>query len=248
MSTLERPTLPAAEATDRRSLPWTRLLAWTAGVGAAVDVAFLTLIGEVIPPIAIGAVLSVVGIALLRSRHRLGIGLLGVVGVLLLVSGAPFSAPHLAHPESAIDFIHATSYLGTRLVMTVAAVGAWRQSSPLAARRLGAVTAVGLVAAVVVATISFTTRSSDTAEAGDVLVDVRDFEFPDELRVPPGGAVFVDNTDLVRHTFTVEGTGISRELPARTGVRIPLDLPPGTYELRCAVPGHDSMEADLVVG
>jgi plastocyanin len=248
MTTLDTPTTAAAGPRAERSGGWLRLLAWSAGTGAAVDAMLMALVGEVIPPLAIGVVLTAAGIALLRRRPRFAIGLLGVTGALLVVTGAPFALPELAHPESGISFGHAIIHLVTRLVAVVAAVGAWRGGSPAAARRIGAVTAVAMAGAVAIAAIATLVTGSDAMQDGDVVVEVADFEFPPTVRVPTGGALFVDNADLLRHTFSVEGTGIAEELPARKSVRFGVDLPPGTYSVRCDVPGHDSMHADLVVG
>ncbi len=234
-------------ATPASLRPWVRLLAWTAAVGAGVDAAVMGVLGEVIPPVLAGVVLTLAGLALLRRRPRVGIGLLGVVGVLLVVSGAPFALPNVGHPESAVGFGHAVIHLLTRLVTIVAAVGAWRQLSPVAARRFATLTAAGLAATVVVAVGASVADPGDTAEPGDVVAEVRDFEFPAQLQVASGGTLFVDNADLIRHTFTVEGTALSQELPAHTGRRFVVELEPGTYRVRCDVPGHESMEAHLVV-
>ncbi len=103
--------------------------------------------------------------------------------------------------------------------------------------------AITLVSAGVAALLTAT----DSHQAGDVLVPVRDVTFPDEVRVASGDDVLVENTDLVRHTFTVEGTDLSVELPERTNVRVGIDLPVGTYRIICAIPGHQNMTTNLVV-
>jgi plastocyanin len=248
MTTLDTSTAATPGPRAERSGGWMRLLAWSAGTGATVDAILMAIVGEMIPPLAVGVVLTAVGIALLRGRPRFAIGLLGVTSALLVVTGAPFALPEVAHPESGISFGHAVIHLVTRLVAVVAAFGAWRGGSPAAARRIGAVTVAAIAGTVAVAAIATAVTTSDAMQDGDVVVEVADFEFPATVHVPAGGALFVDNADLLRHTFSVEGTGIAQELPARKSVRFDVDLPPGTYSVLCDVPGHDSMHADLVVG
>ena len=247
MTTTDQPThTAAAPGTDRRAA-WMRLLLWSAAVSAVVDVAVMALAGTLIPPVAAGVALSIVGIALLRSRPRAAIGLLGVVSALLLVTSAPFATPHLAHPESGVDFGHAAIHLGGRLVAVMAAIGAWRQATPPVARWLGRVAAALLAVVALSSLVAIARTTNDAAGPGDVTVAVRDFAFPAEVRVRSGGAVLVDNADLNRHTFTVRGEGLTHDLPARSATRFTVDLAPGTYEVFCAIPGHDAMTAPLIV-
>lgn len=238
-------TETSPDVTSGRS--WIVVLAWLSIVAAVVDVGLPALSGVVIPPLAIGAVLTVIGLVLLRRSWRLGVVVLGVVNLLLLLSSAPFAASGLAHPESPLTFVHAVVGLGWRLLAVVAAVGAWRHASPASARWLG-MTAVGLLGlTVVTAGVATLVTPGATAQPGDVVVTVRDIAFPEEVRVASGGTVLVDNTDLLRHTFTVEGTEVSEELPERARVRVGIDLAVGTYRLFCAVPGHEAMTATMVV-
>jgi plastocyanin len=230
---------------DRPS--WVRVLIWLTAVIAATDLLFFALIAEVIPPLAVGAVLTVVGIVVVRRAPRAGIVVLGVTNLVMLVGNAPFAIDHLAHPASAVDFTHAVVGSVGRVLAVTATVGAWRGASPAGARRFG-VAAVGLAAAtVVVAAVAMLTASGDDAEADDVPVAVVEAAFPARIAAATGDTLFVDNRDLFRHTFTVEGTDLDVELPATQGVRIPLELAPGSYEVVCAVPGHDFMQASLEV-
>ena len=57
----------------------------------------------------------------------------------------------------------------------------------------------------------------------------------------------VDNQDLFRHTFTIPDTDGGWQLHVDVGVRVPLDLEPGVYEVACEVPGHDFMTTTLQV-
>lgn len=222
-------TTNAAAAQMRDPQPgWSRLLILAVALSAAADIAVMTLAGSVIPPVAMGVMLSLVGLALLRRWPRKAIVMLAVISGLIVVSSAPFAMPHLAHPESAVDFIHSSIHLGGRLVAVVAAIGAFRAASPVAARRFGALAAGLLGTTVLVGAIATSLTSRDAAARGDVVVAVADFAFPSKVRVPPGATLFVDNEDLNRHTFTVADTDLSHELPGGAGVRFRVDLPPGT--------------------
>jgi len=89
------------------------------------------------------------------------------------------------------------------------------------------------------------TNTGDEFGTGDVRVPVADAAFPAGIEAATGDALFIDNQDLFRHTFTVTGTDVDVELPAAVGVRVPLDLEPGVYEVACQVPGHDFMTTTL---
>ncbi|MDQ3432925.1 MAG: hypothetical protein M3467_12065, partial [Actinomycetota bacterium] len=88
---------------------WVRLLVGVSVVAGAADLIAPALVGEVIPPLATGAALTLVGLLLLRRYHRTGIAVLGITNLLLIVTGAPFSLPNLAAPASPITFVHAAT-------------------------------------------------------------------------------------------------------------------------------------------
>lgn len=244
-------TTTSSSETDRPAgdgrAAWVRLVAATAAVVAAVDLALFAVIREVIPPLAVGAVLTVVGLVLLRSRERAGIVVLGLTSVVMFVGSIPFAADHLGHPDSGVDWTH--SVVGTvgRLVAIGAAVAALRSGSAATARRISTISIGALGLVVVVALVTTIAASGDTLEPGDVRVDVERTSFPDDVVLDAGSVAFVDNKDLYRHTFTVEGTDLDVNLPAKQAVRIPIELEPGTYELICDIPGHESMTTTLTV-
>lgn len=236
-----------APTTTNPRRPWISLLAWSVLVSAGVDIAVMTLTGVVIPPVAIGAVVSIAGVALLRRFPRGAVAALATISVLLVVTGAPFVVPLLAHPGSAVDFFHAAVHLGGRLVAIAAAVAVWRQASPAAALWLGRLAFAALCAAAVVAAVGMARTPHDAPAADDVTVVIRDFAFPSQVQVSSGGSIFAQNADFVGHTFSVESTGLSHQLPGRAGLRFAVDLEPGSYRLFCAVPGHEAMQTDLIV-
>jgi plastocyanin len=249
MSTLtpDAAASPGQHRTSDGRPSWTRTLVWLTAAIAATDLVFFALIADVIPPLAVGAVLTGVGIAIVRRAPRAGIIVLGLTNLLMFVGAAPFAVDHLAHPASALDFCHAAIASVGRGLAVIATVGVWRGASAGSARRLG-VTAVGLAAATVaVSAVAFVTSAGEEAEVGDTTVALEKAEFPEVIEVAAGSTLFVDNRDLFRHTFTVEEVDLDVELPATQGVRVPIDVAPGSYEVTCAVPGHEFMDATLQV-
>jgi plastocyanin len=244
-TTADRPTIAAAIPTEAA---WSRLLAWTSGAVAAVDLVFLALIRTVVPPLAIAAVLTVVGLLLLRRSRRAGAIVLGVLALVMLVGSVPFAMAHIGHPSSALDFVHSVAGTVGRIPIVLAAIGVLRGSAPSGARRLGAVTVAVAGLTVAGAALAMLTSSGDAAGSGDVEVAVASTRFPDAMRAQAGDTLYVDNRDLFRHTFTIEAAGIDLDLPAAQGARLELgDLAPGWYEVICAVPGHEAMTGTLEV-
>ncbi len=243
--TVQRADEPVGRATSANS--WDRLLVISAAFVAIADIIFFALIAEVIPALAVGAVLTAVGIVVLRARRRVGLVVLGLTSAVMLAGSVPFALDHLGHPESGIDWMHAVIGVAGRLLVIALVVAAWRVRTDAAARLVGAI-AVGLLGiTATVALVATAVTSGDERRAGDVELVVDATAFPDRITVSSGDVLFVDNTHIFRHTFTVEGTDIDVELPALQGVRIPIDLPAGTYEVICDVPGHESMTSVLVV-
>lgn len=226
---------------------WDRVLVAVAVAVALADVVFFLLIAEIIPPLAVGVVLTGVGIATMRRHRRIGLGVLGVTSVVMLVGTIPFAVDHIGHPESGVDWAHTVVAVLGRVVVLALVVVALRVRSGAAARLTGVI-AVGVLGVIaMVALVATAVTSGDERQAGDVEVVVDSTAFPDRIVVERGGALFVDNTHIFRHTLTVEGTDIAVELPALQSVRIPVDLPSGSYEVICDVPGHDAMTSVLVV-
>jgi len=226
---------------------WRRLLVASVAGVAAYDVVFLAMIGEVIPPLAAGAVLTVIGVGLLPRFRRAGVVVLGLTSLLLLVAMMPFVAAHLPHPSSPIDFTHAAIALLGRTTAVVATIGAWREASPALGRRVATLAVALLAVSLVVSGVAVSTTVSDREAAGDVVAELTDAVFPPTLTVSSGGVIHLDNRDRFRHTYTVADTSLNVELPATTAVRFTVDLAPGTYDVICDIPGHEFMSAQLIV-
>jgi plastocyanin len=246
-TTTDHTSAPPRPAPERGPDPWVIVLAGTTATVAVVDLAFFAVIREVIPPIAAGIVVTVVGLALVRTRPRTAIVLLGLASAVVLAGGLGFAIPHFGHPESGVDWAHAVIGSAGRVLAITAAVAAWRGASERAARRTGVMALGGLGLIGVVALVATAVTSGESAEPGDVAVVVERVQFPDDLTVDAGAVLHIDNRDLVRHTFTVEGTDIDVDLPARQGARVLVDVGPGTYELVCEIPGHDAMTGTVTV-
>lgn len=79
---------------------WIRVLVSVCIVTAVVDLIVPGLAGAVIPPLAIGAALTVVGLVVLRRSWKAGVVILGVVSLVLVLASAPFATPNLVHPAA----------------------------------------------------------------------------------------------------------------------------------------------------
>jgi plastocyanin len=227
--------------------PWLAPLVALTGIAALGDVAFMALIASLIPALAAGVTLTLVGIALARRRPRAAVVVLGLTSVALLLAGIAFLSPHLAHPGSPIDFLHAALAIVGRALGVVAAVGAWRAATISGARRL-AVTALGLAgAAVAVSGVATLMTDGEAARDGDIPVVIAGSKFPDAVVVEEGQTLHLDNQDLFRHTFTVPDSDLDVDLPATTAARTVVNLPPGSYAVICDIPGHEHMTSILEV-
>ncbi len=121
-------------------------------------------------------------------------------------------------------------------------VSAWTsQSGP---RRLLAVTASLLAAAVAVGVAGGATGHDEAARPGDLRVTVHDFAFaPAVIEAEAGGiALFIENADATAHDFTIDGM-VSVDVPGRRSRRATFALEPGTYSFRCTL--HPSMTGTI---
>jgi hypothetical protein len=237
---------PNARSADRTS-NWDRLLMVSAAVVAVVDLIYMALVAEIIPPMATGVVLTVVGIALVRSGRKAGIIVLALTAVVLLIGSIPFVVDHIGHPESGVDWMHILIGTFGRLFVLGVAAKTWRSGSDAAARTIG-VLALGVLGAVAsVALVATAATSGDERREGDIMLSIDSTAFPERMVAGSGDVLFIDNRHIFRHSFTVEGTDIDVELPALQAVRVPIDLPIGTYAVICNVPGHEDMTGALTV-
>jgi plastocyanin len=237
---------------DARPLPrWRPVLVAAALAQILFEVLFMVVNGEVVRPVIVWSALLAIGLFVLGKRRRAGAALLGFVSLVHFATSAAFLAEGLVHPESFWDF-----WLGWSIVLTaglgvLAAAAVWRQEDD-GSKRARAVS-LGIMALIVAlgilggaATIAY---DSDSAQDGDIALSARNVEF-EPARLSAAGrdiAVFVENEDPFRHTFSIDALDVDLELPGGKAARVEFTAEPGTYEIYCAVPGHEDMKGELVV-
>ena len=247
MATLTRSTRTGTGEESREARQWMRL----ARIGAIVMVVWsviLQVLAGLIPPVAvIGAVF--LGFIPFLSGERRKLGLVyAALAALAIGANLPPVIDELSNPESSPAFILTLlSVLGVTLAI-VSGLGAFFRWSPSPIRRLaygaGAVFVVGSVFSLALAAAT----PSDAARPGDVQVVAEGVMWmPEELTVSESSGLWIDNRDGIRHTFTIAELGIDVEIPALRSKRIDIGAAPGTYQIVCDVPGHESMTGTLIV-
>lgn len=214
---------------------------------AALFVVVQLMAGEIIPPLAVPAVLYAgLGIVLLRRAPRWLVITTVALVVVHLVTSIPFFIEALAHPETPATFLPDAIVLVTALALVAGAIAGWRGTT--SRRPIGLAAGGVTIGLIVVSLVAAAGVESHAREPGDVVVEASGAEFPEQLVVPADGAVlWVDNKDAFRHTIVVEDAGVHTELPGSSAVRVNVDLAPGEYRYFCDVPGHEGMEGTLVV-
>lgn len=83
--------------------------------------------------------------------------------------------------------------------------------------------------------------ASSRGTTPNVVVSLSEFAIsPGALEIPAGTVVAVDNTGAVTHNLSVDGTA-SPMIAGGDSVELDLSsLEPGTYTMRCDVPGHEA--------
>lgn len=227
---------------------WIRL-ARAGAIAMAVWMVLLTIMARsAIPPvIVIGLIAAVFASVLRGGRRKTALG--GAVFALMALFGnLPGVIDELSNPESTPAFILTTLVTVGGILMTVGGIGVFFGWDGAPVRMLG-IGAAGLT--VTLAAFSFVagalTESADQASA-DVPVTLEQIAFqPSTVSVAETGTLWIDNRDGIRHTFTVEALGLDLEVPALKARQLAVTGAPGTYDVICAVPGHESMTATLVI-
>ena len=254
-------TTPAPAGTDP-AWRWRRLLRLALILLIIVGVVVHVYVQVPIPPIIIFFVLFGVALYLLSREGRartVGVVLGGVSATLFVLGNLPFVLEDLTHPDSGLAFFTSGAGIVGAVLGLVAMLGALLRWNERAAAPIGAVGVVALVAVIAYGVVETLGVDSDERQSGDVVLVAEDVDyFPEgedpereddvQLTVEQGGAVFVDNKDLYRHTFTVERLGIDEEIQAGVDQRVVIDAEPGRYEFVCEVEGHeDDMKGTLIV-
>lgn len=247
--------------TDARAR-WRSLLRFALGVLIAVGVLVHVYVQVVIPPVLVFMILFGVTLFLLTREGRartVGVVLGGVFAVLFLVGNLPFVIADVSHPDSFLPFLSAAAGVVGSLLGFVAMLGALFGWPAPVVRPLMIVGTAAIVLLAAVGLVSSLGVDSDERRDGDAVLLAKDVDYEPEgahlertkdasLELTSGGAVFVENKDLFRHTFTIDELGIEVELPAGADRRIEIDGPAGDYVFYCSVEGHEEdMRGTLTV-
>jgi plastocyanin len=237
------------QPTDRRGANWRILAVWT-GMGAGLALlVFIALLGEVIPPLIIFALLFGVSVWLTRRGGKAGLIMSAILSVLLLASNAPFIIPALSVPASTVDFVMTGLLVVLAVCNLVASIAALRSSSTGARVSLvGRSTVALLLIVVAVGVVARLTYDSPPAQSGDIELTTQDVEFSTDVIETDSGevSVFVDNKDTALHTFTVEELDVDLQVPGGSTARITFDAAAGSYEFICR-PHSSTMKGTLEV-
>ena len=253
--------MASPEGVDRAAR-WRSLLRIAVIVLIGVAVLVHVYVQVPIPPLLVFMVLFAVVLYLLTREGRartVGVVLGGIGALLFVVGNLPIVIEDVSHPDSFLAFVASGSGVVAALLGFVAMLGALLHWGPGAVRPLLGLGAAAIAAVVGVGLVATLGVDSDEREEGDVVLIAEDVDFivegddPEreddaEITVEQGQAVFVDNEDLYRHTFTIEALGLDEEVQAGVGRRVVIDAAPGRYEFICDVEGHEEdMKGTLTV-
>lgn len=237
---------------------WRKLLSFAA-ITAALGIllaTFLVFGGDFDPPFIVMLVLFAVGgVLALRPGKAgvVGIVLATIAGLMFTVFAGPFAFFLLETPESK-EIIPVVSILLLSLTVVISAIvlaikGRGRAFEPSgAAKALGGVVLVLIVAVAAWNIYLVSTFESEAAQPGDIRVVTEDFEFaPNSLTASPGTvSVHVTNRDDTLHTFTVEELGVDVSVPSGKSVRATFQADGGQYRVVCK-PHEPDMAGTLQV-
>jgi plastocyanin len=256
MTTLNRTTEPPLAQRDdarddrRARVGWSRLQA-TAAWAAIASFAVPMIIDRSVEGFFVAMIAPFV-IGLLLRWRRVGAVWLGVVSLAELLSSAPFLGDALTHPETLADFLPLVVFTVATLVGSVAAIPAFRlgQRPDLPSRSATAVAAAAIVLLVLATGASVVAAAgvdSAQAQAGDIRLTAKDFQFDQTSITAADGtvAVAVTNDDTTRHTFTIDALDVDLNVPPGTTQRVTFPADAGTYRFYCRP--HPNMAGDLAV-
>jgi plastocyanin len=233
---------PARVMLERPLLSWRRLARLTAAVllfGHLIVGAVLTDLDAVFIAISFA-------VALVLTRIRRGT--VGWVLLALCFANVAFwtTTATYSHLSSGAGFLATAlaSIMATSAVVgLVAGVATLAHRSDPTAGQAGPLlllTAGAMVLAALLAGAALSGRVSIEVppDATTVVTDRTAF-IPDEIEVAAGEVTFVvENRDYFWHTWTVQELGIDVRVPVGATRTVTVDVPAGTYDFTCDIPGH----------
>ncbi|HEX5939309.1 MAG TPA: cupredoxin domain-containing protein [Dehalococcoidia bacterium] len=222
------------------------------------------IIGEEYEALIFTAVVAVIALAVGAVLLFLGrwwpiVGIIG--GLAAAGSSLEFVAFSIEHFDSFFDFTTTIFPLvGGILLIVGSALALWdERKEPVATQApaawqtsmlgiTGVLAAVSVISLILTLT-GFDSVSDEERAAADTVVEMKQTEFePDVIEVSAGEiAVVVENDDPIVHTFTIDDLDVDEDLGASDEKFIEFSAEPGEYELKCDVPGHESMDAIIRV-
>ncbi len=228
---------------------WLKLARAGAITMVVFAVALQAIARTVIPPVLVIGLVFLAFIPFLSGeRRRVGLGA-ALFGLVAYLANLPVILDDLRNPESAPAFVlQLLSTVGVALVI-IGGVAAFRRRPSGLIRPVAMVAVAVFVAGSLGSMAVAAGTSSDVALPTDVAITAQQIMWSAEEIVVDSSTtgLWIDNKDGVRHTFTIEELGIDVEIPGLKARRVPIDAPPGTYEVICTVPGHQNMLATLTI-
>ncbi|MBA2317678.1 MAG: hypothetical protein H0V93_07865 [Euzebyales bacterium] len=232
---------------DRR---WVVLQAVVAaGMIASFAAVMLVIAGEVVVPLAVGAVLFAVPLAMLAVRPRpaaVAIGVVSTLWLLLNIGQIGAVLDGLARPTATADFLVTLAMQVFSVAGVIGLVGSLRRAPGRVARYAVATCAlILLLGAAGSVTLALTTAAAPvvTNSGQEPLVAVRDSEFvPAELVVQPGTTVTWEWSGDAQHN--VVGDGFESPLQTEGDFTHHFETP-GRYDYRCTL--HVGMTGTVAV-
>ena len=191
------------------------------------------------------AAAMLLGAGLLRLRGGLaGLGLLCLSFANLELWMLPAALSNAGHREGLVGILLPGALAAISLAGLAAGVAAIaRRRDPTAggaaARRAG-LGAIGAVAVALAVAAAVGPGPAQPAPAGELALDASNTAFqPATLTVASGqGTVHLTNRDLFWHSFTIDQPAVNVDVPVGGTRRVSFNVPPGSYQFYCRVPGH----------
>lgn len=191
------------------------------------------------------AAAMVLGALLLRLRG----GLVGLVILCLSFANLevwmlPAAVSNAGHREGLVGILLPGALAAVSLAGLVASLAAiaFRRRAAAGGRavRGAGLGAVAAVAAALVVAAAVGPGPVPAPRGDELAVELGQTAYrPMNLTAPSGRVTLhLVNRDLFWHSFTIDDPAVNADVPVGGGRRVTLDLPPGTYQFYCRVPGH----------